>query len=128
MFSRASKKVEKAETIIGGQSEVTGDLNVKGTLQVDGLVNGRIKADCVLLSESSRINGDIAAHRIIVSGRVEGNLRAEEAVEIMPKGKVIGDVVTNKISVAEGGELNGKVAMSEKDSKMVNLEEKGTGP
>ncbi len=128
MFSKASQRVDKAESIIGGQSEVTGDVNVKGTLQVDGLVKGQIKADCVVLSESSRIKGDITANKIIVIGRVEGNLKAEEIIEIRPKGKVIGDIVTNKISVAEGGELNGKVAMSERDSKIIRLEGKVPGP
>ena len=128
MFSKASPKADKVESIIGGQSEVTGDLNVKGTLQVDGMVKGHVKADWVVLTESSRIKGDITAHKIIVSGRVEGNLKAEEAIEIMPKGKVIGDVFTNKISVAEGGELNGKVVMSERDSKMVKAEGKIPGP
>jgi len=128
MFSKASQKVDKVESIIGGQSEITGDLNIKGTLQVDGYVKGQVKADCVVLTESSRIKGDITANKIIVSGRVEGNLKAEEAIEIMPKGKVIGDVFTNKISVAEGGELNGKVVMSERDSKIVKLEGKVPAP
>jgi len=128
MFSKASQKVDKVESIIGGQSEITGDLNIKGTLQVDGYVKGQVKADCVVLTESSRIKGDITANKIIVSGRVEGNLKAEEAIEIMPKGKVIGDVFTNKISVAEGGELDGKVVMSERDSKIVKLEGKVPAP
>jgi cytoskeletal protein CcmA (bactofilin family) len=128
MFSKASIKTDKVESIIGGQTEVTGDLDVKGTLQVDGLVKGRVKADCVVLSESSRIKGDVVANKIIVSGRVEGNLRAEEVIEIMPKGKVIGDVVTNRISVAEGGELNGNVVMSERDPKMIKSEGKVPGP
>jgi len=128
MFSKASQKVDKVESMIGGQSEITGDLNIKGTLQVDGFVKGQVKADCVVLTESSRIQGDITANKIIVSGRVEGNLKAEEAIEIMPKGKVIGDVFTNKISVAEGGELNGKVVMSERDSKIVKLEGKVPAP
>ena len=128
MFSKASQKVDKIESIIGGQSEITGDLNIKGTLQVDGYVKGQVKADCVVLTESSRIKGDITANKIIVSGRVEGNLKAEEAIEIMPKGKVIGDVLTNKISVAEGGELNGKVVMSERDSKIGRVEEKAPAP
>ena len=128
MFSKASQKVDKVESIIGGQSEITGDLNIKGTLQVDGYVKGQVKADCVVLTESSRIKGDITANKIIVSGRVEGNLKAEEAIEIMPKGKVIGDVFTNKISVAEGGELNGKVVMNERDSKIVKLEGKFPAP
>lgn len=127
MFSKSSQKVDKAESIIGGQSEVTGDLNVKGTLQVDGSIKGQVKADHVVLTESSRIKGDITAHKIIVSGKVEGNLKAEEAIEIMPRGKVTGDVFTNRISVAEGGELNGKVVMSERNSKIVKVEGKIPG-
>ena len=67
------------------------------------------------LSEGSRVKGEITAHKIIVGGWLEGNLRAEEAIEIMPRGKVIGDTFTDTISVAEKGELNGKVVMSGRD-------------
>jgi cytoskeletal protein CcmA (bactofilin family) len=57
----------------------------------------------VILSETAVIKGDIIAKRIIVGGKVEGSLRASELVEITSKGKVKGEISTNKLLVMEGG-------------------------
>ena len=84
-------------------------MNVKGTLRLDGAIEGCVNADRVILSETALVKGDIAAQKIIIGGRVEGNLRAQELVEIQSKGKVLGEIFTDKLSVAEGAEFNGRV-------------------
>ncbi len=108
MFSKYS---EKLESFLGSQSDFQGELKVKGTLRVDGRVQGKVNADCVILSETAVIKGDVAAQKIIVGGKVEGTLRAQEMIEIKGKGKVLGDIFTQKLSVAEGGEFDGKIEM-----------------
>ena len=95
---------------------------MKGTLRIDGLVQGRVNADCVILSETGVIKGEIKAGEIIVGGKVEGSLWAQEVVEITAKGKVQGDIFTNKFSVTEGGEFNGKIEMKMDESKALDLE------
>jgi len=64
-------------------------MKVKGTLRVDGLVEGRLDADCVVLSENAAVKGEIQARKIIVGGKVEGNLRAQELVRSI-QGKDLG--------------------------------------
>jgi cytoskeletal protein CcmA (bactofilin family) len=81
----------------------------------------------VILSEAATINGDILARRIIVGGKVEGNIRAAERVEIGSTGKVRGDIFTNSLSVMEGGEFNGKVEMRVDGSKVLDFESRGSG-
>ncbi len=118
MFSKYS---EKLESFLGSQSDFQGELKVKGTLRVDGRVQGKVNADCVILSETAVVKGDVAAQKIIVGGKIEGTLRAQEIIEIKGKGKVLGDIFTPKLSVAEGGEFNGKIEMKMDESKVVEF-------
>jgi len=39
----SSKDVEKLESLIGAQADFQGEFVVKGTLRIDGLVQGRLK-------------------------------------------------------------------------------------
>lgn len=122
-----SRNAEKLRSFVGAESEFRGEIKVRGTLRMDGLVTGRVQADEVILSEAATIKGDILARKIIVGGKVEGNIRAAERVEIGSKGKVQGDIFTNSLSVMEGGEFNGKVEMRVDESKVLDFESRGPG-
>jgi cytoskeletal protein CcmA (bactofilin family) len=125
-----SKETDKLETFLGMNSSFKGELNVKGTLRVDGTVEGQLDADYVILSESAEVKGEIKAKKIIIGGKMDGNVRAQELVEIKSKGKVLGDISTPKLAIIEGAEFDGKVAMKKvemkkEESKVIELELKG---
>jgi cytoskeletal protein CcmA (bactofilin family) len=119
-----SKNSDKMDSLIGARSEFQGEFVVKGTLRVDGRVDGRVNADCVIVSETAVIKGEVTAQRIVVDGKIEGNLRAQEIVEIKASGKVLGDIFTNKFSIIKGGEFNGKVEMKMVEKKVSDFEPK----
>jgi len=121
MFNNHNKKLE---SIIGKNSDINGELNVSGTLRVDGMVHGKVNAECVIVSESAMIKGDIKARAIIVGGKVEGNLFGEEMIEIKSKGAVLGEIFTNKFFVIEGGILNGRVQMQKDETNVIPIEPK----
>ena len=121
MFNNHNKKLE---SIIGKNSDINGELNVSGTLRVDGMVHGKVNAECVIVSESAMIKGDIKARAIIVGGKVEGNLFGEEIIEIKSKGTVLGEIFTNKFFVIEGGILNGRVQMQKDETNVIPIEPK----
>ena len=102
---------EKVESFIGAESDFQGEFVVKGTLMIAGRVDGLVKADCVIVSETAVIKGEVTAPKIVVGGRFEGNLRGQEIVEIKSTGRVLGGIFANKFSVVEGGEVNGKIEM-----------------
>jgi cytoskeletal protein CcmA (bactofilin family) len=116
------KNTEKLESLIGNNSSVRGEVESKGTLRADGSVEGNISADWVVVGEKARIKGNINARGIVVGGRVDGNLKAKEIVEIKNKGQVYGEVFTPKLSIAEGGIFDGKSSMQkEEESNIVEL-------
>jgi cytoskeletal protein CcmA (bactofilin family) len=125
-----SKEPDKLETFLGMDSSFKGELNVRGTLRIDGKVEGQLDADYVILSGTAEVKGEIKGKKIIIGGKIEGNVRAQELVEIKSKGKVGGDIYTPKLAIIEGGEFNGKVEMKKaemkkEESKVIELELKG---
>ena len=120
-----SKETDKLESFLGMNSRFKGELNVRGTLRVDCTVEGQLDADNMILGESAEVKGEIKAKKIIIGGKVEGNVRAQELVEIKSKGKVFGDIFTPKLAIIEGAEFNGKVEMKKEERKVIELELKG---
>ena len=82
--------------------EFQGELNVKGTLRVEGQFYGKVNAALVILGETGVIRGEVSAKKIIIGGKVEGNVRVQESVEIKATGKVWGDIFAKIISITEG--------------------------
>ncbi len=88
-------------------------------------IDGQLEADQVILTETAVVKGMIKAKKIIVGGKIDGNMSAQELVEIKSKGKVLGDILTPKLAITEGGEVNGRIEMKKEESKVVELEFKG---
>ncbi len=117
-----NKNNEKLESLIGENSLFRGDIETKGTLRVDGTVEGTVNADWVVLGEKSQVKGNITARGVVVGGKVQGDLRAREVVEIRQKGQVSGDIFTAKLSIVEGGTFDGRSSMQKEDSKIIDLQ------
>ena len=120
-----SKKNEKLESLIGMNSSFRGNIETKGTLRIDGILEGNAGADWIILGEKASVQGDLAARAIIVGGRVEGNIKAKEIVEIKSKGRVSGDISSSKLTIVEGGLFDGRSSMSQEESKIVEFQVKG---
>ena len=121
MFEKAENKLN---SLLGSRCELKGELTVSGILRIDGSIIGKIRADRLILTETADVKGDLQAKSIIVGGRIEGSLRASELVEIQAKGKVTGDVFTEKLLVMEGGEFNGRIEMNEDGARVLDFENK----
>jgi cytoskeletal protein CcmA (bactofilin family) len=118
MFHR---NTEKLESLVGVDSSFKGDICTKGTLRIDGNIEGNIEADWVILGEKSRVRGDITARGVVVGGKVQGNLTVREICEIRNKGEIFGELSTAKLVIAEGGIFDGRSTMRKEETKVVEL-------
>ena len=116
-----SKNTEKLESFVGTHSNFRGDIKSKGTLRIDGMVDGNVEADWVILGEKASLKGNVSARGVIVGGKIEGNVYAKEILEIKSKGKVTGDISAPKLTVSEGGIFEGRSTMNREDSNVVEL-------
>lgn len=99
------------QTIVGGDSMIRGDLNSRGTLRIDGTIEGRVRADWVVVGEPGTIRGDVVCRGVVVGGKVEGTIHSSELVDIKTKGQVFGEVYTARLTVSGGGVLEGRSYM-----------------
>jgi cytoskeletal protein CcmA (bactofilin family) len=106
-----SKKQPKLDTIVGPESVLKGDLTSKGTVKVDGQVEGDVAADCLIIGEAGKLTGDVTVREIIIGGRVVGTIHAADGVDILRKGEVCGDIFAARLTIAEGGHFDGRSTM-----------------
>ena len=104
--------MEKLKSFLGDSSELKGDLSSGGILRLDGIVVGTVRAEEVIVSETASIEGEISGGKIIVVGKVNGTLRADDVVEIREKGYVEGRILTKRLVMLNGGKFNGRVEMT----------------
>ena len=95
-------------SIIGQDMTITGDLVFDSKIQVDGAIDGNLSGDCLVLSATGAVNGDVEANTIICHGKITGNVKVGELF-LKKSGVVNGRVETSDLSVESGGALNGEI-------------------
>lgn len=101
-----------ALSIIAKDMTVVGDLDTDGVIKIEGRVRGSVRAGAqVLVSVGAVIQGDLHSREAIVAGEVHGAIHATERVELQATAVVVGDVLTPRIAILEGGRLSGEVKM-----------------
>lgn len=105
------KKESSLEVIIGAESSIKGDLTSKGIVRMDGTIEGSINADWLIVGETGAIKGDVTLRGIVTNGKIEGNIKSKETVEIKSKGIVEGDIYTLKLAISEGAIFDGRSCM-----------------
>jgi cytoskeletal protein CcmA (bactofilin family) len=100
------------ETIVGKTCQVTGDITAKGTIRVDGRVEGHvISSETVVVGEDASVKGDIEGKNVIIGGKVTGDVSASIKLEILSSGELYGDIKTPKLIIAEGVVFEGTCEM-----------------
>ncbi len=112
---------DKVKTVFGKGTRIEGDISTGGSLRVDGEVIGKIRADGdVYVGESGSIKNEIEARNIIIAGKVESNVLAHEKLEILPSGKLSGDIKTDVLVIEKGAKFVGTSQILEKSVKKEN--------
>ena len=109
-FGRKKKK----ETPISSASIITPATSIKGEIRCEGniLLNGEFEGTIVsqgevVVGKSGRVKGEIQAAKLLVSGEFSGNFTGE-VIDIMPYGKVYGDVKVNNIIIEPNAVFEGE--------------------
>ena len=109
-FGRKKKKVTSASSA----SIITPGTNIKGEIRCEGniLLNGDFEGSIisqgeVVVGKSGRVSGEIQSAKLLVSGEFRGNFKGE-VIDIMPYGKVYGDVKVNNIIIEPNAVFEGE--------------------
>ena len=102
-------------TIIGRGTKIDGTISIEGSTRIDGTVTGKLDSnDSVTIGPTGSVKAaEIKAKIIIVGGKVEGNLLADEKVELQSKCEVIGDISSKSLLVEHGALFHGNSRMKD---------------
>ncbi|MGQ9493170.1 MAG: bactofilin family protein [Anaerolineae bacterium] len=103
----------KIENILGPTASFQGNLKAEGNVRIDGYFDGSVETTGnVIIGEKAKVNADIVASNIQVWGAVKGNITASGRLEILPSGRVWGDIKVTSLLIDEGGLFRGKSLMA----------------
>lgn len=104
---------EAVTAVIDHGCEFEGKLCFQGTVRIGGTFKGEIfTPDTLIIGEGARVDAQIEAGVIIISGEVNGSLRAKHRVEIHRPAIFRGDILTPSLSVDEGVIFEGSSKMA----------------
>lgn len=113
------EKHQNIESFIANGVELKGELNSKGSIRLDGLVEGKINIQGdLIVGEKGFIKGEVRAESMVLAGKVEGNINTKGRLEITASGSLLGDVVCSVLIIQEGATLDGHSKMSKIGEKI----------
>jgi len=110
--SKLFKEIEKDRgtipSIISEGSEFKGNIKTSGEIQIDGVLNGNVRAKQVVVGINGNVHGNITANFLRICGKIEGEIRAE-ILEIVSSASVKGNVYKKTISMEAGSKIIGNI-------------------
>lgn len=120
------KPCNTIDTLVGVTTELKGDITFSGGLRIDGKIKGSITAraddnSTLVLSENAVVTGDVNVPHMIVNGKIKGNVRCIERLELQAKAEIVGDVTYKVLEIAAGAQVAGNLARLNDKADVVKL-------
>jgi len=96
----------KAPSILSADLSVTGSIVSEGEVQLDGTVQGDVRAGMLTIGEEASVKGEVVAENVVIRGRVEGSVRARQ-VQLASTARVEGDVIHATLAIESGAYFDG---------------------
>jgi cytoskeletal protein CcmA (bactofilin family) len=105
--------IDAQTSVIAHATSWNGTFDSSGSLHIHGKVEGALTArDDVFIAEEAEVDAVITATNVIVAGNVRGTIRCADRFEVLPRGRIIGDINAPVMVVHEGALIAGEVSMS----------------
>ena len=117
MFSNLNESIKKTEMIetintIGAGTIVTGDIQSKGDIRLDGILKGSVNTSGkVVLGKEGIIEGDVMCNSADISGTLKAKITVSQLLSLKATAKLNGEIITNKLSIEPGAAFTGSCSM-----------------
>ncbi len=109
----SANSVAKKSVFIGQSILIKGELTGNEDMTIEGKVEGNInlKDHNLTIGTKGRIEAELFAKNITIMGEVNGNVYAEDKVEVAKSGKLNGNISAPRVVIEDGARFKGSVEM-----------------
>jgi cytoskeletal protein CcmA (bactofilin family) len=95
---------------------IKGELKFSGKARLDGSLEGDLKGEYLILSETGAVTGDLQLDTLICHGQIEGNIYAK-VVTIHSTAAIRGKLTAASLTVEPGAVLSGEISAAYQEKK-----------
>lgn len=107
-FKASAPKAKPPASVLSQDLHVTGNMKTTGDIQVEGTVEGDIRAHLLTIGETATIKGEVIADDVVINGRIVGRVRGLK-VRLTSTARVEGDIIHKTIAIESGAHFEGSV-------------------
>ena len=114
------QEIQKAESeaissIIDESMKIVGEVSFQGKTRIDGIIEGNINGEHVILSETGKITGNVQASSFNCFGTIKGDVKAS-MITARKDCYIQGKLEAGSLIVEPGAALDGEIKTARKDS------------
>ena len=116
------------QTVIGENISIEGNIRGGEHLVIEGSMKGNVEMEKhnFTVGSKGRVEGEINAQNVKVSGQMIGNIKTQGKVEITKEADFIGDIRTKSISLEDGAYFKGSIELDKEPHRKTVLSGKST--
>ncbi|MEM8803665.1 MAG: polymer-forming cytoskeletal protein [Pseudomonadota bacterium] len=108
----APPKAKPPASVLSADLQITGNIKTTGDINIEGNVEGDIRAHLLTVGEGATVKGECLADDVVVNGRVIGKVRGLK-VRLTSTARVEGDIIHKTIAIESGAHFEGSVQRQE---------------
>ena len=99
-------------TLISAGTTLKGDISSNSDLRIDGTIIGNIHSSAkIVIGSNGVVEGDITGNQADIVGKVAGNVRTKELLQLRGESIVTGNLYAGKLQVEPSATFNGQCHM-----------------
>lgn len=110
-LGRMEPDTPRGSASIGKAVKIVGQIYSREDLYVDGDVEGTIELNehKLTIGPNGKVHAGIKAREVVALGTIQGNVEANDRLEIRKDAKLVGDIRTARIIIEDGAYFKGSI-------------------
>jgi len=114
-FTGSERPLGPGVTRLGPTIVLTGEIEAHEDMLIEGRVQGKITnpSGTLTIAKGAKVEAEIRVRALLLHGELKGTVRAGEKTIVAETAEMNGDVITPKITIANGARFSGGIRMKE---------------
>jgi len=111
-------------TLLSAGTTLKGDISSNNDLRIDGTIIGNVSSTAkIVIGASGNVEGDISGNQADIVGKVSGNIKTKDLLQLRGDCIVNGNVNAGKLQIEPTAVFNGQCHMGKIEESRVNIVE-----